>query len=158
MNIKKLIVPFILIIVLVTIRVSTLISNDTYYDNFKIFFKREIDIIGLSKRFLGKFEELFIKDNDYNVSSNEVYYELNDGKYYVVSDTNKLTSKISGVCIGMSFEGDKYNIKIQTDSIIITYYQLESVNVKLYDYINTNDYIADLSFDNTYYYVVEYEN
>lgn len=64
MKLYKLFLPFALLIMVVTLRVSSELTKQTYYIELKEKFSEEIDIISLSKQFLSKIQNTLIDDNE----------------------------------------------------------------------------------------------
>lgn len=157
MKLYKLFIPFALLICILTLKVSSVITNETYYINFKNKFTEELDIISLSKKFLGKLQYIYFDELDYNVSSNEEFYELNSNNYYVKTDVNNLVSKNESICISIVKDISNYTIKLKCEGLLITYYNVSTPLIKVYDYIKPGDEICKLNFDKSYYYMVNYE-
>ncbi len=158
LKLYKLFLPFAMLIAVITLRISNEFSSDSYYDTLKDKFKEELDIISLSKKFLGKLQDFYFEEVDYNVSTNEVLYEIDDNTYYVETDINYLISKNDGICVSINKSSNNYIIKLRCEGIIITYYDVCKPNIKIYDYVNTGEIICNLNYNETFYYMVTYEN
>lgn len=157
MKIQKLFLPFALLVIVITLRLSSDINNETYYDDFKEKFTSEIDIISLSKKFLGKMQYIYFEEQDYNVSSNEDKTQLSDGSYFVSTDSRYLVSKSNGVCVEIKKVDFSYTIKFSCEGYSVIYYDVLKPNVTLYQYVDANDIIGELNYDYSYYYRVSYE-
>lgn len=149
---KKLIIPFTILVIIFTLRVSSYINDEKYYDNIKDKFTEEIDVITLAKEFLGKLQFIYFKENDWFVSSNEEKTEIANNVYYVKTDTNKLLSKNSGIVSNIKKSNNIYTVTIRCEGVTITYYNLYNIEVSLYDYIEVGDLISEINYE----YVVQY--
>ncbi|MFI3329625.1 MAG: hypothetical protein R3Y05_03935 [bacterium] len=150
MKVKNIIVPFIIVICLLTIK----FSNTNLFNNIKDNFTKEIDIITLSKEFLGKFQFIYFKENDYNVSSNDVVTKLDDNLYFIQTETNELINKTEGIVYSIIKKDGLYTIKVRSENMIITYYDLVEPTVYLYQYIKQGDIISKINYN----YTVSYES
>lgn len=159
MNIKKCVTPFILIIIIVTLRISSIVNNESYYDELKIKFKQEIDIVSLAKDFFGNFNTYIFKEDDFIVSNTDVLTKLEDYTYYVETIDNELLSKNSGICVSIIKKDIGYEVTIKNDVTTIVYKELLSCNIKIYDYVNQYQDIGKLNHnESSFYYVMMYEN
>lgn len=158
LKIQKLFLPIIIIVIIITLRISSFLNSEKYYDEFKEEFKKDLDIISLSKKFLGKLQFFYFEEDDYNVSSQENYYQISENMYYVECDDNLLISKTSGICTRIIRNDDSYTITINSEGVIITYYEVSKVCINLYQYVSSGEEICELKYNNTYYYKVSYEN
>lgn len=155
MKLQNLFVPFGILVAVVTVRISSFLNDDALYENIKAKFTEELDIISLSKRFLGKLEFSYF-DEDVLVSSSEEKYELSDGSYYVSTSDEYLISKSNGICTKILKIDDEYSITIRCEGVIITYHEVIEPQIKLYDYLKVGDVISLLNYNYSYYYKVEY--
>lgn len=158
LKLYRLFLPFALLIAIVTLRISSYLNNEDYFDELKEKFKQELDIISLSKKFLGKIQYIYFDDVDYNVSSDEVFYELDNDSYYVLTNTSVLLSKNDAVCVSIQKNNNNYTIKLRSEELIITYYQVANPYIRLYEYVEAGEEICNLHYNESYYYVVNYEN
>lgn len=157
-RLQKLVIPCILLIIIITLRISSSLNNETYYDEFKTEFKKDLDIISLSKKFLGKIQYVFFDEEDYFVSSNEEKFELEDGSYFVSTDAQFLISKNNGVCTSIIKEYDTYTITLRCEGVIITYYEVSTPIIKLYEFVSVGEEVCELHYNYSYYYKVNYED
>lgn len=138
--------------------------NDDYNDEIKLFevikneAEKEIDLIKVSKDFFGKLNVLFFEEDSLTVSNSNVKYLLNDGSYYVVTDEYRLINESSGICTKIIKEKELYAVTITTEYQTITYSNLESVSVRLYQNVEQLAEIGLLDYEYGFYYVVKYES
>ncbi len=150
MKIKKLIIPFTIIVYLIAIR----FNNINLYNIVKDNLTKELDIITLSKEFLGKFQFIYFKENDSFVSSDDIVIKLEENLYYVETNTNELINKTDGIVYSIKKEEELYTIKIRCENITITYYNLINPEVSLYQYVKQGECISLINYS----YIVKYEN
>lgn len=154
LRLKNFIIPFTLLIVIVTLRISSYINDESYYDDFKVEFKKDFDFISLSKKFLGRFNFIYFSEQDFVVSSDDVFCKIDDNLFYVESNSNLLICKSDGVCVEISKFNDAYMIKLRSENIIVTYYDLVKPNISLYEYVKQGEVISEINYS----YTVKYEN
>lgn len=147
---KKTIIFFMLLYSLCTIRIFK-------YDTFiyiKQIFVEEVNIIKLSQEFFGRFHFIYFSDNDIFVSNNDEVTSLGNGFYFIKTDTTQLLSKTDGIVMNLEKKDGNYIITIQNDMYTTIYYNIEEVNVNLYEYIKQQDCLGTINYE----YMVKYEN
>lgn len=159
MKIKNIIVPFTIVVVIITLRISSTINNELYYDNMKTLFKKEIDVISIAKSFFGNLNTYIFEEDSFYTSSTEEIIKISENDYYIKSTNNKLQSKNSGICVSILKKDSGYEIVIKNDNVTITYLEIQTCEINLYDYIKAEEQIGTLkSINENYYYKVKYEN
>lgn len=99
---------------------------------------------------------LFNQGDNY-VYSSTVYdnVEFKDGINYVNNNTfSGVETLVDGIVINIQKDNGLYNIMIQASDDILYYYQgLESIDVRIYNYVNANDVIGKSPLkDNQYHF------
>ncbi len=150
---KKLIIPFTIIIIILTLKISSVINKEEYFNKVKDIVTEEIDFISMSKKFFGKFQFVYFKDLDFTVSSDDTYTKLDDNYYLINTNTNELVNKSEGIVFFIKKDNDTYTLKIRSEDMIITYYDLKEVSVRMYQLVR-EDVLGKID----YTYRVKYEN
>lgn len=159
MTIKKIILPFIIIIVLLTLRVTSFINNEPYFDDIKSLINQEFDVVKLAKDFFGNFNTYIFKEDDSLVSTSDEITKLEEGIYKITTSNNDVISKTSGVCVSILKKENGYEIIIKNDIITVIYQQITKCSIKIYDFINQEETIGQLELiDGVCSYQVKYEN
>jgi stage IV sporulation protein FA len=150
------------IIVLVVLILSKAYPN--FKDNFyKHVFEKNISFASINekyKKIFGSsipFENLFTKNTQTVFNSKIEYSEANkykDGVKLTVADNYLVPVLKNGlvVFIGQKEEYGNTVIIQQADGIDVWYSNLESINVKMYDYVKSGDFLGEVT--SNYFYLI----
>lgn len=93
------------------------------------------------------------------IVSNDVIEEVSVGdKKKIYLSSNQLYSNVIGYVFDINFNENKYDIKINSVDKMIIYSELSSSNLVLYQKIEANTLIGELSTDSKGYYYIYEEN
>ena len=136
----------------------TIIGRYIGYRNVKKIVLKETNILPLAKMFFG--DVLFTFYDSEIVVSNDIIREIdldgNKKKVYLID--NELYSSIIGYVCTVNINENKYIIKINSMDKIIVYSYLTHSNLVLYQKIEANTLIGELSIDSIGYYYIYEEN